>query len=124
MKIIDAEAADRSVSGLLVEVGGLDLRHFTPRSELGRGDVCPVFSAVASDPDPAIVGSRPKRVHRFVGRCEGINHAAQLGDCWIGGKQGAYAGRGSGIRTSEIAADGLPGVSAVDCLEENVGGVV
>ena len=49
-QIINAETADGSVCGFVVEMRSRKLRHFAPRRDLRRRDIFPVRAAIARDP--------------------------------------------------------------------------
>jgi hypothetical protein len=113
MQVVEAEAVDGSVGGCLIEMRGVQLGDFAPRSELGRRDVLPVLAAIARDLDQAIVGSGPDQVGVFGRWRDGIDHAAMLAFGGIVGDERAEGRGNSGIFTSQVGADDLPTVAAV-----------
>src|SRR5271170_3137443 len=117
MKIIDAEAADGSIRGLVVEMRGCHLGYFAPRNQLWRSDVRPIFPAVESDPEQTIVCAGPDRVFIFEGRGKRVNHSAlRLGLFVFRGQISQTCGDAR-FFAREIGANGLPGLSAIRRLE-------
>src|SRR4029077_2521848 len=116
--------ADGGVHRVVVEARGIELRDFAPGCELGRSNVLPIFPAVASDPDQAIVRSGPESVDGPKRGRERIDDAARLVRLGIFLGKFSQAGRDAGVRAREVGTDDLPILPAVDGLEEEVGGVV
>src|SRR5580698_6562925 len=62
-QIVDAEAADRSVSGVVIEMRSFNLRDFAPRRQLRRSNVAPTLSPIARYPDQPVISPSPESVH-------------------------------------------------------------
>src|SRR5437764_5468451 len=77
-EIVDAEAADRSIGGFVIEMRSAKLRDLAPGRDLGRRDVFPVGAAVSRNPEQAIVGARPNGGQVVERRRQRINDAANL----------------------------------------------
>ena len=119
-EIVDAEAADRSIGGFVIEMRSAKLRDLAPGRDLGRRDVFPVGAAVSRNPEQAIVGARPNGGHVFERRRQRINDAANLSGAGILCRFVPQARRNRAVLAREIRADGLPGLSPVACLIQEI----
>ena len=66
------------VGRIIIEMRCADLRYLAPRGQFFRSDVVPFFTAIASQPDEAVVGASPKRVHALERRRESVDDTALL----------------------------------------------
>ena len=92
LEIVQAEAIDGGVDGVVVEVRGVELRHLAPGRHGGRRDVLPGLAAVAREVDQAIVGAGPDDVDVEARGRDGIDDAAAGGLLFGGVGVGRNAG--------------------------------
>src|ERR1700735_1110931 len=117
MKIVDAEAADGGVGGLVLEMRSRHLRYFAPRNKFRWSYVGPIFPAVQSDPEQAIVGSSPDGIYIFEGGSQRVDNSALGPSFFVFRSQISQAGGDTRYFTRKIGADGLPGLAAIGCLK-------
>ena len=63
LQIVQPQAVDGRIDGVVVEMRGVELRHLAPRRHARRRDVLPILAAVAGQVDQPIVGAGPDHVH-------------------------------------------------------------
>src|SRR6185437_5491059 len=85
-------------------------------------DVVPMLAAVAGDPDVAVVGASPDRVHILERRPDAVDHAAVVTRVHLGVER-CQARRLARIRTRQVRTDLVPGLTAIAGLEQHVGAV-
>src|SRR5439155_25875203 len=101
-----------------------ELGHLAPGRQLRWSHVLPVFPALARDPDQAIVRACPDRAHVLVRQAERVDYATLFVGIGVLRGEVAQASRNAGMLAREVRADGLPGLSAVGCFEQHIGGVI
>src|SRR5690349_2642464 len=118
--IVQSNSVDRSICGVRVESAGVDQRDLAPGGHASRSDVAPVFTAVSSYVNQAVIGARPNDVDVFIRRSHRVyNSATRLlrhFRCSID----PYAVRHLGLFARKIGADDVPAVAACGGLEQNV----
>ncbi len=120
LEIVEAEAIDGGVDGVVIEVRGVELGHLAPGSDGGRGDVFPGLAAVAREVDEAIVGARPEDVDVEARGGEGVDDAAARGLLFGSVGVGRDAGGSFVGFAAEIGADGFPVAAAIGGLEDHL----
>src|SRR5579872_22866 len=121
-QVVDAEAADRRIGGLVVKMRRLQLRDLAPGRKLRRRHVAPVLAAVAGHPDKPVVRARPNGIYVLERGSQSVN-GSSLVAC-LGVYQLAHAGGCAGVLAAQVGTDDLPGISAVLGFEQHVGGVI
>src|SRR6185437_16238896 len=98
----------RNVRCVVTETRCADERYLAPWSQLRRCDVAPVFAAVSSAPDQAIVRACPQRVYVMKRWRERVNGSPLFVGLWSQRSLIANAGRNPRILARQVAADLLP----------------
>src|SRR5215467_4282240 len=124
LEIVSAKTAHRDAGGVRIKMRRADLCDFAPGGQFRWSDVFPILSAVARDPDEAIISSGPDRIHIFKRWRQRVDCSALFSGLRIQSHLIPHAGGHSRSFACEIWADRLPGMTAVAGGKQYVSRVV
>ena len=124
VEIVEAKTIDRGIRCAGIEVRGFNDGDFAPRLELWRGDVLPIFPAIACELDYAIVGASPNGIDFFERWRDGVDRAAMLTFFGVAGFEGTEIAREFIGCAGEVGTDDGPTTALIGRFEQNVGGEV